>query len=51
MVDTMVACPWKDENCKLPENYELNVGRLKSLQKQLKDDPELLQRYDEVIKS
>ena len=51
MVDTMVAWPWKDENCKLHENYKLSVGRLKSLQKQLKDEPELLQRYDEVIKN
>ena len=46
-----VAWPWKDENCKLPENYELSVGRLKSLRKRLKDDPELLQKYDEVIKN
>ena len=45
-----VARPWKDENYKLPENCQLSIGRLKSLQKQLKDDPELLQRYDEVIK-
>ena len=28
-----VARPWKDENCKLPKNYELSVERLKSLQK------------------
>ena len=45
-----VAWPWKDENCKLPKNYELSVERLKSLQKRLKDDPELLQKYDKVIK-
>ena len=40
-----VAWPWKDENNKLPKNYELSVERLKSLQKRLKDDPELLQKY------
>ena len=45
-----VAWPWKDENCKRPRNYELSVDRLKSLQKRLKDDPELRQKYDEVIK-
>ena len=26
-----VTWPWKDENAKLPDNYELSVGRLKSL--------------------
>ena len=46
-----IAWSWKDENCKLPENYELSVGRLKSLQKRLKDDPELLRKYDKVIKN
>ena len=40
----------EDENCKLPKNYELIIKRLKSLQKRLKDDPELLQKYDKVIK-
>ena len=45
-----VAWPSKGENCKLPKNYELNVEGPKSLQKQIKDDSELLQKYDEVIK-
>ena len=50
MVGYYVGRPWKDENFKFTENYELSIGRLKSLQKRLKDDPELLQKYDEVIK-
>ena len=45
-----VAWPWRKEEVVLPENYELCLGRLKSLYNRLKEDPELLQRYDAVIK-
>ena len=47
-----VSLPWRNENQdQLPENYELSLGRLKSLMKRLENDPELLQRYDEIIKA
>ena len=39
-----VTWPWKDENYKLPQNFELSVGRLKSLHKRHMDNLELLQR-------
>ena len=48
MVDTW---PWQDENYKLLQNYELSMGRLKSLHKRLMDNPILLQMYDEIIQS
>ena len=47
-----ISWPWRnDDQINLPENYELSLGRLKSLMKHLQKDPELLQRYDETIKS
>ena len=45
-----VAWPWRKEEVVLPENYELCFGRLKSLYNRLKENSELLQRYDAVIK-
>lgn len=47
-----VRWPWRDEkNDTLSENYELSLGRLKSLMKRLEKDPKLLQRYDEIIRT
>ena len=46
-----VAWPWRDENCRLPDNYDLCIGRLKSLQKRLREDPELFRSYEEGIKN
>ena len=45
-----VTWPWRDEEVKLPENFELSLRRLKSLHKRMVDSPELLQRYDSIIK-
>ena len=45
-----IAWPWKDETVKLPENYELSIGRLKSLYGKLSKDPDLLRKYDDIIK-
>ena len=44
-----VAWPWKDEKPDLPENRALALGRLKSLIRRTKDNPDLLQKYDEII--
>ncbi|XP_045216847.2 uncharacterized protein LOC123566631 [Mercenaria mercenaria] len=45
-----VTWPWKNVDLKVPENRPLAVGRLKSLISRLKDKPELMQKYDAVIK-
>ncbi|XP_057311105.1 uncharacterized protein LOC130648966 [Hydractinia symbiolongicarpus] len=45
-----VAWPWRKENIALPENYELCIGRLKSLYKRLSENPEVLRKYDAIIK-
>lgn len=41
--------PRKDEELELSENKDLAHGRLKSCPKKMRDKPELLQKYDEVI--
>ena len=45
-----VKLPWKKEHPELPDNYKLSLGRLNSLKKKLNSKPEILQKYDEVIK-
>ena len=45
-----VTWPWKELNPSLPSNYYLSLGRLKSVLKRLKSDPELLSKYDSTIK-
>ncbi|XP_053406659.1 uncharacterized protein LOC123538298 [Mercenaria mercenaria] len=45
-----VTWPWRDEFPDLPENRGLAKGRLKSLVCKLAKQPELLKRYDDVIK-
>ncbi len=44
-----VTWPWKEEVPDLPVNRELAYGRLKSCVKRLKNNGELLKRYDSVI--
>ena len=44
------AWSWRNEDIKLPENYELSYGRLKSLHKRLMEVPEMLCKYDSIIK-
>ena len=44
-----VAWPWKEENPQLPDNYQLVVGRLKSLLKRIQGNSELLHKYDSII--
>ena len=47
-----VQWPWKSHTakCKLPDNFALAVGRMKSLSKRLSLDNNLLNNYDAVIK-
>ena len=45
-----VTWPWRDDvTDELPENFELAMGRLRSLVKRMKDTPELLNKYNETI--
>ena len=45
-----VALPWKEDHEQLPDNYHLSLQRLDSLLKRLRRNPELLEKYDQVIK-
>ncbi|CAG2200102.1 unnamed protein product [Mytilus edulis] len=44
-----VAWTWKEKLPELPENRELAYGRLKSLFQKMKNNPDLLNKYDEII--
>lgn len=47
-----VSLPWRHEfstEC-MPNNYDLCVKRLKSLQEKLKNDPDLLDEYNAIFK-
>ena len=46
----VVALPWKDSCLPLPNNYRLSLRRLNSLFKRLKDTPDLLHKYDAIIR-
>ena len=46
-----VTWPWRDNvTNELPENFELAMGRLRSLLTRMKQMPELLTKYNETIK-
>ena len=45
-----VAWPWRNEGFNLPENNELSYGRLKSLHKRIVEVPDMLCKYDNIIK-
>ena len=45
----MVTWPWKEERPDLPDNKALALGRLQSLVKKMKKNPQLIQKYDEII--
>ena len=44
-----VTWPWKEKSPDLPQNYQLAVGRLKSMSQKLSKSPELLEQYDKII--
>ena len=45
----MVTWPWKEENPDLPENYQLAIGRLKSMIQKLVKHPQLFRQYGAII--
>ena len=45
-----VALPWKSGHDELPSNYGITLNRLQVLLKKLKKDPDILSKYDEVIR-
>lgn len=45
-----VGLPWKDQAVSLPTNFGLALGRLRSLQRKLAQDPVAFHHYDTVIK-
>ena len=44
-----VCWPWRKENPDIQDNYELALGRLKSLIKRFDQKKRLRQRYDDII--
>ena len=44
-----VTWPWKGEKSDLPDNYTLALGRLKSLIKRMKTNPNMIKQYNEII--
>ena len=45
-----VALPWKQPRPDLPTNYQTSVRRLNGLLRRLRQDTDMLQEYDKVIK-
>lgn len=45
-----VTWPWRNGKPDLPENHALAVGRLKSLLRRMKDNPDLIQKCDDIIR-
>ena len=45
-----VSSPWKEAHAPLPDNYDLSLKRLIGLLKRLKQNPEILQQYNMVIR-
>ena len=46
-----VCWPWREENPDLQDNYKLAYQRLNSVVKRLRENPEILKMYDNVIKA
>ena len=46
-----VTLPWKDSHPVLPDNYQLSPHRLQGLLRRLRQDTNVLQEYDSVIKT
>ena len=44
-----VSLPWREGHLKLPDNYEICLRRLTGLMKRLRQNPDLLQAYDDII--
>ena len=46
----MVSLPWKHSHQSLPSNYELALRRLNGLLQRLRQNPNILNQYDSVIR-
>ena len=46
----VVSLPWRDTSAFLPDNFQLSLRRVNSLLKRLQGTPELLERYDAIIR-
>ncbi|KAL7632709.1 UNVERIFIED_CONTAM: hypothetical protein RMT77_016980 [Armadillidium vulgare] len=46
----VVSLPWRDNHPPLPDNYSLSKCRLYSVLKKLRENPQLLKSYDDVVK-
>ena len=46
-----VALPWKDSHSTLSDNFQLSLTRLNGLLRRLRQDKNVLQEYDSIIKS
>ena len=46
-----VALPWKDSHSILSDNFQLSLNRLNGLLRRLRQDKDVLQEYDSMIKS
>ena len=44
-----VQLPWKENHPTVPNHYELCVNRLRSLQRKLLKEPELIKEYNQII--
>ena len=45
----LVTWPWKEKSPDLSQNYQLAVGRLRSISQKLSRSPELLKQYNKII--
>jgi hypothetical protein len=45
-----VSLPWKDPHPVLPDNYQLCLKRLHGLLRRLRQDPNMLNQYDSIIR-
>ena len=46
----VVGWPWRKENPNLPDNFELSLGRLKSLMRRFEGKNELPNKYNDIIR-
>ena len=44
-----VSWPWRKDDPNLPDNYELSLGRLKTLIRRFHSDKDLLKKYNDII--
>ena len=46
----VVNLPWRPDHAELPDNYDLSKRRLLGLLKRLRNEPDILKEYDNVIR-